>query len=106
MRERLLSTRKWWSGDPFAGGIFVSDAPSASVGYTATVTATAVPEPGTLGFTALVGLGLLVVAASGRARRGSGVGLALDQVEAQIDRPEEENKSVQSPKLSTNTRNR
>jgi hypothetical protein len=60
---------QWWSGDPTAGGVFVSDAPSARATYMATVTASAVPEPGTLGLMALVVFGLLAGAACRPARQ-------------------------------------
>jgi hypothetical protein len=59
-------TAQWWSGDPLAGGKFIADAPSVSAAYRATPTITAVPEPGTLGLTALVGLTVLAVAAGRR----------------------------------------
>jgi len=54
---------QWWSGNPLAGGMFVSDALTVSASYTASVTASAVPEPDTLGLTALVVFGLLIAAA-------------------------------------------
>ena len=59
-------TAQWWSGNPLAGGKFVADAPTMSVAYRATPTIAAVPEPGTLGLAALVGLTVLAVAACRR----------------------------------------
>jgi len=41
-------TAEWWSGDPLAGGNFVSAAPSASQSYTTALA----PEPATLGLAA------------------------------------------------------
>lgn len=58
---------QWWNGDPFAGGVFVSDAPDASASYTANVTAASVPEPATFGLTAV----LLLVLLKTRARAGA-----------------------------------
>ena len=57
---------QWWTGNPLAGGKLIADAPSLSVAYRASPTITPVPEPGTLGLTALVGLGLLALAACRR----------------------------------------
>jgi hypothetical protein len=42
-------TAEWWSGDPGAGGSFISNAPNASQPYTATIT----PEPATAGLEAM-----------------------------------------------------
>ena len=53
---------EWWSGNPLAGGQFVSDAPVESADYRATVTGAAVPEPGTIGLIAIGLSGLLAVA--------------------------------------------
>jgi MYXO-CTERM domain-containing protein len=55
-------TAEWWSGDPLAGGSFVSNAPTASQPYTAMVT----PEPATI---ALVALPLLLFGVIGARRR-------------------------------------
>ena len=56
---RFLLDAQWWDGDPFSGGNFVSNAPTASQFYSATV----VPEPGTSSVVALSGLLLVVVRA-------------------------------------------
>lgn len=53
-------TAEWWSGNPAAGGIFVTDAPSASASYSASLVAT--PEPAT-GRAAILGLLALAFAA-------------------------------------------
>ncbi len=74
---RFTLTAQWWSGNPLAGGTFVADAPSMSGAYRATPTITAVPEPSTLGLTALVVLGLLPAAA----RRRNSASLFIRSVE-------------------------
>jgi hypothetical protein len=53
---------QWWSGDPGAGGSFISGAPNANQPYSATIT----PEPATVGLEALF---LLIFCTVGRLRR-------------------------------------
>jgi len=63
---------QWWNGDPLAGGVFVSGAPSASAGYTATLTAPSVPEPGTFELTTVTLIGLLLAVVGIRRSRSRG----------------------------------
>lgn len=58
---RFVLDAQWWDGDPLGGGNFVSNAPTATQFYSATVTA--VPEPATIGVVALSVLLLLVIGA-------------------------------------------
>ena len=57
---------QWWSGNPTSGGTLIGAAPGTSVPYSASLTA--VPEPGTLRLTAVLGLGLLAASARRAAR--------------------------------------
>ena len=54
----------FWDGDPFASGAFVSEAPTLSAGYSASVNP--VPEPGTL---LLLGSGAAIAALARRRMR-------------------------------------
>ena len=67
----FIVNAEWWSGDPFAGGSFVSFATDQSDAYSATVTpSTAVPEPSSLLFmlTGLAGVAMRKASALRRAR--------------------------------------
>jgi hypothetical protein len=64
---------EWWSGDPLAGGVLVSGAPSASASYRASVAAPAVPEPGTFELTTMTLIGLLLVVAGFRRSRSRAI---------------------------------
>jgi hypothetical protein len=65
----FLLDAEWWTGDPFAGGVFAFSASPASESYQATVTAAVAPEPGSVG---LGGLGLFIAGGLARRRLASG----------------------------------
>jgi len=58
----FVLSAQWYDGDPFNGGNFIADAPDTNAAYSATVTGSAVPEPGSF---LLIAGGLLLLGIPG-----------------------------------------
>lgn len=43
----FVLSAQWWNGDPIDGGTYIADAPDSSMGYSATISSAAIPEPST-----------------------------------------------------------